>query len=84
VKAAAVSGYKDLHARRLVDIAVYLIIGAIFCDYAASSEKKLAVARYWLAWRMPEVRMLKERACSGELAPVSDFETLAGPLPVVD
>ena len=35
------------------------------------------------AWRMPEVRMLKEQICSGQQAVLSDFETLAGPLPVV-
>jgi 3-(methylthio)propanoyl-CoA dehydrogenase len=84
VKAAPSSGYKDLHARRLVDMAVYLIIATFFCDCAVASEKKKALARYWLSWRLPEIRMLKERACSGELAPVNQFETLAGPVPVVE
>jgi hypothetical protein len=84
VKAASTNGYKDLHARRLVDIAVYLIIGAFFCDCATASDKKKALARYWLAWRLPEIRMLKERITSGEMGPVKEFEILAGPVPVVE
>ena len=35
VKAQA-GGYRDLYARKLVDIGVYLLVGALFCDQAAS------------------------------------------------
>jgi hypothetical protein len=84
IKTAPGNGYKDLYARKLVDIAVFLIIAALFCDHATASDKKKAVAKYWLAWRMPEIHMLKERICSGVVMPVSDFETLAGPVPVVE
>jgi alkylation response protein AidB-like acyl-CoA dehydrogenase len=76
--------YRDLHARRLVDIGLYLVVGALFCAQAAAADERKALARYWLAWRMPEVRMNKEIICSGEQAPVSEFEALAGPLPVID
>lgn len=78
------TGYRDLYARNLVDMAIYLIIGAMFCDHAAASDKKLAVAKRWIAWRMPDMQMLKERVCSGETSIVDDFEILAGPLPVVE
>jgi alkylation response protein AidB-like acyl-CoA dehydrogenase len=84
IKTASGNGYKELYSRKLVDIAVFLIIGTLFCDHATASEKKKAVAKYWLAWRMPEIRMLKERICSGASMPVSDFDTLAGPVPVVE
>ena len=80
VKEQSSASYRDLYARKLVDIALYLIIGAIFCDHAAVSERKLAVARRWLAWRMPEVRMLKEQICSGERSIVENFEVLAAPV----
>jgi len=84
VKAQPGTSYRDLVARKLVDIGVYLIIAALFCDCATASPRKLTVARYWLAWRLPEVRMLHEQICSGDEAVVRDFEILAGPVPVVE
>ncbi|HAU36878.1 MAG TPA: acyl-CoA dehydrogenase [Phycisphaerales bacterium] len=84
VKAQPGTAYRDLHARRLVDIGVYLVVASLFCDHAAAAPERLPLAKYWLAWRMPEIRMLKEQACSGNLAPVDEFEVLAGPVPVVD
>ncbi len=84
IKTATGNGYKDLYARKLVDIGIYLIVAALFCDQATASEAKKAVAKYWLSWRMPEIRMLKEQICSGENMVVNEFETLAGPLPVIE
>jgi hypothetical protein len=71
-------------ARRLVDMAIYLLVGGLFCDYAANDESRLPTAKYWLQWRMPEVRMLAEQVRSGESLPVDEFEALAGPVPVAD
>ena len=76
--------YRDLYARKLVDIAIYLVVGALFCDHATASSKKLAVAKHWLADKLPQIKMLKEQVCSGETASVNDFETLAGPVPVAE
>ncbi len=84
IKAQPGASYRDLYARKVTDIAIYLIVGALFCDYATASETKLAVANYWLAEKMPEIRMLKEQILSGDLAVVHDFEALAGPVPVVE
>jgi hypothetical protein len=56
----------------------------LFCDHATASAKKLAVAKYWLSWRMPEIRMFKEQICSGCNLAVSEFDALAGPVPVAD
>ncbi len=84
VKTQAGTDYRNLHARRLVDIAIYLVVAAVFCDHATASEKKLAVAKYWLSWRMPEARCLAEQIRSGDRSAVDKFETLAGPVPVVE
>ncbi len=84
VKSQSGVNHRDLYARKLVDMAIYLLVGALFCDQATASEKKKAVASYWLAWRMPELRMNKERILSGNLAPVEQFDALAGPVPVVE
>ncbi len=85
VKAQSSSNaYRDLCGRKLVDMAIDLVVGALFCDHATASPKKLAVAKRWLADRMPRVRMLKEQICSGETTTLTEFETLAGPLPSAD
>ncbi|MGC9454746.1 MAG: acyl-CoA dehydrogenase family protein [Phycisphaerae bacterium] len=72
--------YRDLHARRLVDMATCLTIAAIMCPHAAADESKRATLRYWLRWRMPEIRMLSEQVRSGDQSAVDEFEQLAVPV----
>jgi len=76
--------YRDLYARKLVDMGIDLVVAALFCDHAATKEEKRAVAQYWLAWRMPEIRMMAEQIGSGDESAVEHFEALAGPVPVSD
>ena len=82
LKAQSGTAYRDLYARKLVDIALYLIVGTLFCDQATASDVKLAVAKYWLTWRMPEIRSNRERIFSRDQSAVDDFAILAGPVPV--
>jgi hypothetical protein len=82
VKAQSASNaYRDLCGRKLVDIAIDLVVAALFCDQATANPKKLVVAKRWLADRAPRIRMLKEQICSGETSSLTDFDALAGPLP---
>jgi len=83
-KAQSGMTHRDLYARKLVDIAIYIVVGVLFCDQATASDTKKAVAKYWLAWRMPEIRMLKEKICSANQSAVTDFAILAGPVPVAE
>jgi len=76
--------YMDLYGRRLVDMGCFLITAALFCRHAEASDAKLAVAKRWLAEKLPEIRMKHEMICSGDRCVMSDFEALAGPLPVLD
>jgi 3-(methylthio)propanoyl-CoA dehydrogenase len=76
--------YMDLYGRKLVDMALTLIVGALFCDQARCNEAKKPVARRWLAAKMPELRMNKEQILSGDRSVISDFATLAGPVPVAE
>ena len=76
--------HRDLYARKMTDMALYLIVATLFCDQATGSEVKHAVARRWLAWRMPEIRMDAEMIKSGDTQIVEEFEILAGPVPVVE
>ena len=83
-KAQTAAGYKDLYARKLVDIGIYLIVGALFCDHATASETKLSVAKYWLSWRMPEIKMLHQQILSGDTAAIKEFEILAAAVPAAE
>jgi len=76
--------HRDLYARKMTDMALYLIVGALFCDQATASETKHAVVRRWLAWRLPEIRMDAEMIKSGDTQIVEEFEILAGPVPIVE
>jgi len=83
VKTQPGTAYRDLYARKLVDIGVYLVIAALFCDHATASEKKLIVARRWLTDKLPQIRMLAEQIRSGDQSVVDQFETLAGAVPTL-
>ncbi len=74
------TAYRDLYARKLVDIGVVLVVAALLCDHAMAAERKKAVARRWLADKYPEVRKNVEQICSGDLSVVEAFEVLAGPV----
>jgi len=84
VKAQGGTEYMDLCGRKLVDMGITLVVATLFCDAATESEKKLAVARRWLASKMPELRMNKEMILTGDRSIISDFEALAGPVPVTE
>jgi hypothetical protein len=84
VKGQSGNAYRDLYARKLVDIAIYLLVGALFCDQAATAADRLPLAKYWLAWRMPEIGMLADQIRSGDTLAVEQFEALAGPVPVTE
>jgi len=84
IKSQPGATYRDLYARKVTDMAIVLIVGALFCDHATASDAKKAVAKYWLSTRMPKLRMLAGQICSGDLGVVDDFEALAGPLPAAE
>ena len=75
------ANYRRLHARRIVDMAIVLIVGALFCNHAAESEARETVLKYWIETRMPEFRRNREMILSGQKLILSDFEALAGPAP---
>lgn len=71
--------YRRLCARTLTDMAIILIVGALFCDHAAADASRKVLARHWLDSRMPDLRRHQERICSGTRLTLSAFDTLAGP-----
>ncbi len=76
------SNYRRLHARKLVDMALTLIVGAMFCDHARTKDAKKKAARYWLATRMPEFKTNRDIILSNEQGILEDFNDLALPVDV--
>lgn len=95
--------YMDLYGRQLVDIAIDLIIGYLFCDQASSSvdmqvpmsgdtghaeegktvpmtERKLKVAKRYIARNAPKIKALAEEICAGDQSTFSEYECLVGPI----
>ncbi len=76
--------YMDLYGRKLVDTAIAVVVGALFCDQATAKQSKMAVAQRWLAAKLPEMKMNRELICSGDRSIISQFADLAGPVPVIE
>ena len=76
--------YTDLVARKLVDFAMGLLVGTLFCDYATAKDSKLPLAKRWIAMKSAEAEMQKKVILSGDRQIIDDFEVLAGPVPVLD
>ena len=75
--------YRRLYARKLTDMAIFLIMGALLLDQARLNDARLPVARQWLAARLPEVEMNAKRILSGEALPLTDFAALSGAAPAM-
>ena len=89
--------YMELYGRDLVDIAIDIIIGYLFCDQASSSvdmevavdgggtvkmtERKKAVARRFITKNVPKINAKSDAICSGDKSTFKDYETLVGPVP---
>ena len=58
--------YRDLSARKLVDMGIVALCGALLCDQAAASGAKLKVLDRWLATGRARVHALHELALSGD------------------
>jgi 3-(methylthio)propanoyl-CoA dehydrogenase len=80
VKAKGVE-YTDLHGRRVVDSAITVLIGHLLLGQAAALDRKKAVAKRFIATRLPQLRCDLERVCSGDSSPITDYQLLAGPVP---
>ncbi len=58
--------YRDLSARKLVDMGVVALCGALLCDQAAASGAKTKVLDRWLATGRARVHALHELTLSGD------------------
>ncbi len=71
----------DLYGRKIVDAAIDLIVGYLFCRDARFDLARLPIAKRWVNVRLPRIRMLREMILSGDRSSMEDFAALAGPVP---
>jgi hypothetical protein len=84
MKANGANQYRDLCARKAVDMGLYLIVAALFAGQAAVNDRKKAVLRRWLADKLPLMGAFKDQICSGQQVTLQEFDAIAGPVPVLD
>ena len=58
--------YRDLSARKLVDMGIVALCGALLCDQAAATDAKLKVLDRWLATGRARVHALHELTLSDD------------------
>ncbi len=73
--------YLDLAGRRLVDCAIAIIIGHLFLGQATKNDRKKRVARRFIDTEMCTLRMNCERVLAADVAPLEEYQLLAGPVP---
>jgi len=77
IKDGREGNYRRLYARKIVDMAMILIIGSIFCDQAMTCDCKKGIAKYWISSRMPEFRKNKQMVCSDDSLVIDELTELA-------
>lgn len=74
--------YMDLYGRRIVDAATTVLIGHLLLQQSVTNERKRMVAQRFIKTRIPTLISDMILVQSGDTIVMSEYETLAGPLPV--
>jgi alkylation response protein AidB-like acyl-CoA dehydrogenase len=72
----------DLHARKLVDMAIDIHIGYLFLQQAQFDDHKKIIAKRWILNTFPKIKMNREIIMSHENSTVESFEEIVGEVPV--
>jgi hypothetical protein len=87
--------YMDLYGKALVDIAIDLINGFLFCSQAGTKvdmqvagdssasmkERKAIIARRYITRNAPKIASLTELICAGDKSTFTKYEAMIGPVP---
>lgn len=76
--------YMDLHARRLVDMALIVLQGHFFLRQAEKCDRKRAILKYFLARELPVLDKNLAQILSGNDLAVTDYQIIAGPVPTAE
>ncbi len=73
--------YMDLYGRKLVDSAITVLVGHLLLAQAQKNERKKAVARRYIETGLANIRRDVDLICSGDTAPMEQYDLIAGPVP---
>jgi alkylation response protein AidB-like acyl-CoA dehydrogenase len=87
--------YMDLYGKAMVDIAIDLINGYLFCSHAGTKvdmqlagdssasmkERKAIIARRYITRNAPKIASLAELICTGDKSTFTKYEAMIGPMP---
>ena len=76
--------YCNLSARKLVDAGIALVVTALLHQMSLKYPEKGKALMHWMMVEFPRVKAGLEQVKSGYVGSVSDFETLAPAVPVMD
>jgi hypothetical protein len=68
VKEKNEASFQEYHGRRLVDMAVDVVLAYLLCIDALASERKRKVARLFLAKAEPRVTSIRDYILSGDVS----------------
>jgi len=68
--------YRNLVARKIVDMTIYIYVSYLFLNQAEKSNRKKTVARRFIKDMLPRVEMNREYVVSGSKIAIEDFETI--------
>ena len=83
VKSVSVT-YTDLSARRLVEMAMDVIIGHFFLKQAAKCDRKRTILKYFLARELPQIEKNLLQIQTGSLLAVDAYLEIVGPVPAAE
>lgn len=78
------AAYLDLAGRKLVDMAMTVIMGYLLVDQASKSDRKKKLTARFFKTQMPVFEMNAKLIEQGDMSLMENYQELAGPVPVVD
>jgi alkylation response protein AidB-like acyl-CoA dehydrogenase len=71
--------YLDLSARKLVDVAIDILVGYLLLEQALHSERKQVLARRFILHALPRARARMEEVLGQERSTLDAYDSLIGP-----
>ena len=74
--------YMDLYGRKLVDAAVAVLVGHLLLQQAVDNERRRLVVKRFVERNHPHIQADMDLLRSGDVSAMSQYEAIAGPVPV--
>ena len=75
--------YMDLYGRKLVDAGITILVGHLLLRQAVANERKQCVAQRFIETGCATLARDMDLLKSGDKSPISEYDTIAGPVPAI-